>query len=86
MRTKTIPEAAKLLEVSERSVFRYMNRYEIDYKEIKRARKLRNTKEKMKEFESNLWKQYKEDCIVGDHAYSMSFEEWYTETFNTKEI
>ena len=40
----------------------------------------------MKEFESNLWKQYKEDCIVGDHAYSMSFEEWYTETFNTKEI
>lgn len=46
MRTKTIPEAAKLLEVSERSVFRYMDRYEIDYKEIKRARKLRNTKER----------------------------------------
>ena len=46
MRTKTIPEAAKLLEVSERSVFRYMIRYEINYEEIKRARKLRETKEK----------------------------------------
>ncbi len=41
MRTDTVPEAAKLLEVSERSVFRYMARYEIDYKEIKRARGLR---------------------------------------------
>jgi len=41
MRTNTVPEAAKLLEVSERSVFRYMARYEIDYKEIKRARELR---------------------------------------------
>ncbi len=46
MRSNTIPEAAKLLEVSERSVFRYMDRYEIDYKEIKRARKLRETKER----------------------------------------
>ena len=43
MRTKTIPEAAKLLEVSERSVFRYMVRYEINYEEIKRARELRKT-------------------------------------------
>ena len=43
MRSKTIPEAAKLLEVSERSVFRYMDRYEINYKEIKRARELRKT-------------------------------------------
>ncbi len=41
MRSNTIPEAAKLLEVSERSVFRYMDRYEINYKEIKRARKFR---------------------------------------------
>ena len=47
MRSNTIPEAAKLLEVSERSVFRYMDRYEIDYKEIKRARKLRETKERL---------------------------------------
>ena len=44
MRSKTIPEAAKLLEVSERSVFRYMDRYEINYKEIKRARKFRKNK------------------------------------------
>ena len=41
MRSNTIPEAAKLLEVSERSVFRYMDRYQINYKEIKRARKFR---------------------------------------------
>ena len=46
MRTNTVLEASKLLKVSERSVFRYMDRYEIDYKEIKRARKLRNTKER----------------------------------------
>ena len=45
MRTNTVPEAAKLLDVSERSVFRYMVRYEINYEEIKRARKLRSTKE-----------------------------------------
>tara|TARA_R100000951_G_scaffold28045_1_gene24083 strand:+ start:2804 stop:3001 length:198 start_codon:yes stop_codon:yes gene_type:complete len=43
MRTKTIPEAANLLKVSERSVFRYMVRYEINYEEIKRARELRKT-------------------------------------------
>lgn len=46
IRSKGILEASKLLEVSERSVFRYMDRYEIDYKEIKRARKLRNTKDR----------------------------------------
>jgi transcriptional regulator with GAF, ATPase, and Fis domain len=49
IRSKDVADAATKLEVSVRSVFRYMKKFEIDYKEIKKARKDRitfNTKEK----------------------------------------
>ena len=41
IRSKDIAEAATKLEVSVRSVFRYMKKFDIDYKEIKKARKAR---------------------------------------------
>lgn len=42
IRSKDIAGAAKLLEVSQRSVFRYMDKFGVNYKDIKKARKERN--------------------------------------------
>lgn len=39
IRSKDVADAATKLEVSVRSVFRYMKKFDIDYKEIKKIRK-----------------------------------------------
>ena len=41
IRSKSVEDAATKLEVSVRSVFRYMNKFDIDYKEIKKEREYR---------------------------------------------